>query len=207
MSFYGEIGSCTPDNLIAGENVPINVKGVTLATGQGTLARGTVLGKSPVDDKFYKVDSAAAPVVKRTLQITGETTKTAVLALAGLTANSLKVFVGDEHGALAEAGAAKDYTAAYANDTLTITIVANGKLDGVAQCYIEIDKAAAGANEADCILTDAVDTGTTADVVSTAYTSGMFNRQALAVADDDNIANHEDALRSKGIFLKDTISY
>jgi hypothetical protein len=181
MSFYGEIGNCTPDKLIAGENVPINVKGVTVATGQGTLARGTVLGKSPVNDKFYKVDKATEPVVKRTLQITGTTTKTATLALAGLTASSLKVRVGDENGALAEAGETKDYTAAYAGDTLVITVVANGKLVGVAQCYIEISKAAAGANVADCILADEVVTGTSADVTAQAYTSGMFNRNALIV--------------------------
>ena len=130
-----------------------------------------------------------------------------MLALAGLALASLIVRVGDEHGDVAEKAADGDYTAAYEEGTLTITMVANGTLVDAAQCYIEIDKAAAGANEADCILTDAVITGTTTGVVAEAYTSGVFNRNALIVADDDSIANHEKTLRSKGIILKDNIAY
>lgn len=204
---YEQVGTSTPDKLFAGGNIPVNVKGVKIATGQGTLLRGTVLGKSPLDSKFYKVDKTVEPVVKRTLQITGEATKTAVLALAGLTLASLKVYVGDEHGALATEGAAEDYTAAYADDTLTITAIAAGAIVDATQCYIEINKAAAGANEADCILTDDVDTGTLADVVAEAYTSGLFNREALTFAANNTAADHEYKLRELGIYLKDNIAY
>lgn len=205
MSPINQIGTSNPNALEVAINESINLKAVALAAGQGTLTRGTVLGKSPADKKYYMVDSAAEPVVKRSLQITGDTTKTAVLALAGLTASSLKVYVGDEFGALAIAGADKDYTAAYEDDTLTITVIADGALDGAAQCYIEINKAAAGANIADCILAEDVNTGTSTDVTTTAYSSGIFYRNALIVADGDNISNHEDTLRSKGIFLKSAI--
>lgn len=204
-NLYSEIGSVTPDNLILDGNVQL--KGITLATGQGTLARGTVLGKSPVNNKFYKVDKALEPVVKRTLAITGTETKTATLALAGLTLTGLVVRVNDEYGAIAEAGEAKDYTAAYADGTLTITMIAAGALISASQCYIEINKSSAGANEADCILTDVIDTGTEVDVVAQAYISGQFNRKALVFASNNTSADHEDTLRLKGIFLNDSIAY
>lgn len=207
MKMNETIGTMTPDNLIVNNNVPVLVKGVTLATGQGILKRGTVLGASPINGKFYKVDSRTEPVVKRTLQITGEGTKTAVLALAGLDAASLIVRVGDEFGAIAEAGADKDYTAAYADNTLTITMVAGGALVDAAQCYIEIEKAAVSANEADCVLTDDVDTGTTADVIVEAYRTGHFNRNALIVTTGDTVDNSENVLRNKGIFLSDSVGY
>jgi len=39
------LGSFVPDNLIVDGSVPILTKAVTLEAGQGTLQRGTVLGK------------------------------------------------------------------------------------------------------------------------------------------------------------------
>lgn len=44
MSGYGIIGNSVPDNLIAGEKVPIQVKGITILAGQGILKRGSVIG-------------------------------------------------------------------------------------------------------------------------------------------------------------------
>lgn len=38
------IGTSTVDNLIAGDRVNLNLKAVTVLTGQGILARGAVLG-------------------------------------------------------------------------------------------------------------------------------------------------------------------
>jgi len=43
QELYSQIGEITPDNLIAGTD-DIRVKGVIVASGQGTLARGSVLG-------------------------------------------------------------------------------------------------------------------------------------------------------------------
>ena len=45
MNLNSTSGTYTPDNLIAGSEVPPLVKGVTLAASQGALVRGTVLGK------------------------------------------------------------------------------------------------------------------------------------------------------------------
>ncbi|PKL00059.1 MAG: head decoration protein [Tenericutes bacterium HGW-Tenericutes-1] len=43
-SLYGEVGSIEYDNLVAGNNVPLLVKGVVVAAGQGVLKKGSVLG-------------------------------------------------------------------------------------------------------------------------------------------------------------------
>lgn len=44
QNLYEKIGEILPDNLIAGQEFPILIKGVTLAKNQGVLKRGTVLG-------------------------------------------------------------------------------------------------------------------------------------------------------------------
>lgn len=44
MDLYSTTGTFTPDNLIAGNDVPQVIKSVTLKSGQGVLARGSVLG-------------------------------------------------------------------------------------------------------------------------------------------------------------------
>jgi len=50
--------SFTPDNLFAGHEIPVLVKGVTLEAGQGELKRGTVLGKVAATGKYKVVNSA-----------------------------------------------------------------------------------------------------------------------------------------------------
>jgi len=50
--------SFTPDNLFAGHEIPVLVKGVTLEAGQGELKRGTVLGKVTASGKYKVVNSA-----------------------------------------------------------------------------------------------------------------------------------------------------
>jgi len=50
--------SFTPDNLFAGHEIPVLVKGVTLEAGQGELKRGTVLGKVAATGKYKAVNSA-----------------------------------------------------------------------------------------------------------------------------------------------------
>lgn len=54
---YKKIGEHTPDNLIAGHEVPILVNGVVLAKQQGVLLRGTVVG-------IVSATGLAAPVDK-----------------------------------------------------------------------------------------------------------------------------------------------
>ncbi|WP_312908050.1 head decoration protein [Tissierella praeacuta] len=63
-----------------------------------------------------------------------------------------------------------------------------------------------GSEKADCILTDNIDTGDE-DIVITAYSSGLFNRNALIFGGTDKAEKHETRLRELGIFLKDNIPY
>ena len=58
---YEKIGDCTPDNLIAGHEVPVLLKGVALASGQGVVKRGTVLGIVTANGKGKVVDKTVDP--------------------------------------------------------------------------------------------------------------------------------------------------
>ncbi|WP_068775767.1 head decoration protein [Paenibacillus sp. FJAT-26967] len=67
-----------------------------------------------------------------------------------------------------------------------------------------------GSELADSILTDSIDTGTggaAQNTVTTAYSSGSFNRQALKFGGADTAEKHETRLRSLGIFMKDVQEY
>lgn len=60
------------------------------------------------------------------------------------------------------------------------------------------------------ILTDNMDTGdatATDDVPAVVYTTGIFNRGVLIVADGAEIATFEDALKGIGIHLRDVQNY
>jgi hypothetical protein len=67
-----------------------------------------------------------------------------------------------------------------------------------------------GTQTANCILTDTVDTGDTTateDVKSTAYTSGLFNPNALTFGGNDTYTKHQENLRALGIYLQTNIAY
>lgn len=120
-NLYENIGEYTSDNLIAGDNVPILTAGITLASGQGILKRGTVIG------------------------IVTETGKA--------------------------------------------TVVDKLKEDGSNIPY--------------GILTDDVDT--IDEITTTAYISGLFNKNALILNESDDIKNYEVKLRELGIFIKNVL--
>ena len=52
------------------------------------------------------------------------------------------------------------------------------------------------------ILTDDIDTTGSVDVTTTAYTTGVFNKDALIFGGSDTVANHKLELRKLGIHLK-----
>lgn len=60
-----------------------------------------------------------------------------------------------------------------------------------------------GTEKAFAILTDDVDT--TEEVTTTAYTTGVFNKNALIFGGDDKPEDHEARLRELGIFLRNVI--
>lgn len=118
-------GEFTPDNLIAGHEVPILTEGITVAKEQGVLVRGTVIA-------IVSATGLAVPV---------DSTKT----------DGSEVPFG--------------------------------------------------------ILTDDINTDQTEDVVTTAYISGLFNREALVLGGTDTVSKHENRLRERGIFVKERIAY
>ncbi len=122
-NLYKTTGEFTPDKLIADNAIPTTAKGVKIASGQGNLKRGTLLGAAA--DGTYKV---------------------------------------------------------------------TGSADGDATIG------------SDCILTDDVN-ATDAAVVSTAYVSGTFNRDAIILAEGATIATYETELRKLGIYLKAVQEY
>jgi len=58
MSLYSQIGDYTPDNLVAGGDVPILLKGVTIARS-GVLKRGSVLGEVTATGKAVLASKSA----------------------------------------------------------------------------------------------------------------------------------------------------
>lgn len=101
---YSVIGTSTPDNLIAGNEVDMSFKAVTVLTGQGVLARGSVLGivtaggkgklvaKASVDGsqvaKFIladTIDTTASDIVAQCYQ-SGQFNRDALIFAAGNTA-------------------------------------------------------------------------------------------------------------------------
>lgn len=87
-----------------------------------------------------------------------------------------------------------------ARGTVLGIITTGGKGKLVAKTSVD------GSQVAKFILADTIDT-TSADVVAQCYQSGQFNRDALTFAADNTVADHEDSLRTYGIFLKDNIAY
>lgn len=120
-NLYQDLGTFTPNNLIAGNEVPILTAGITLVSGQEVLKRGTVIGIETATGKAKILNSTAT--------------------------------------------------------------------DGSQVPY--------------GILTDDVDT--TVEVNTTAYTSGLFNKDAMIFGGTDTAADHETELRKLGIFLKKVI--
>ncbi|RDY30298.1 hypothetical protein [Lachnotalea glycerini] len=66
-SLFKEKGEFVPDKLIASNTLPIFAEGILLASGQGKLKRGTLIGKS--DEKGY---------------ITGSTLEENVIGVTGI---------------------------------------------------------------------------------------------------------------------------
>lgn len=57
---YRQMGEFTPDNLMAGHELPVLVRGITLKGDQGVIKRGTVLGIITASGLAVPVDSSAS---------------------------------------------------------------------------------------------------------------------------------------------------
>jgi len=209
------LGSFVPDNLIVDGSVPILTKAVTLEAGQGTLQRGTVLGK--VTKAINEVVGPGEAKGTIGTVMLGKVAKLGTYTLTCITATAQGVpavfEVIDPDGIrLGDAVAGKAYTGPInfmiteatgfaKDDVFTVTVIAgSGK-------YKKADSTNGdGSQVADCILADDTDAATQ-DATAVAYVSGHFNRKALIVGGSDTVDMHEAKLRELGIFLSDNVPY
>ena len=207
------LGSFVPDNLIVDGSIPILTKAVTLEAEQGTLQRGTVLGKAT-----KAIGEVVGPDGGGTIGevVLGKAAKLGTYTLTCTTATAQGVpavfEVIDPDGIrLGDAVAGEAYTGPInfmiteaagftKGDVFIVPVVAgSGKYKKVDSTNVD------GSQVADCILADNVDTAL--DVTAIAYKTGHFNRKALIVGDSDTVDMHEDKLRELGIFLSDNVPY
>ena len=209
------LGSFVPDNLIVDGSVPVLTKAVELATGQGELKRGTVLGKiTKAGGEIVEPGTAKGTIDTVVL---GKAAKLGTYTLTCTTATSTGVkavfkAIDPEGIRLDDAVAGTAYsgpisftitegTSGFAlGDTIVIPVVA-----GSGQYKIVNSTNVDGSQDADCILADNADT--TTSVVAVAYASGHFNRDALTFGGTDTVDMHEAKLRELGIFLSDNVPY
>lgn len=99
----------TPDNLIGGCEIPLITKVLTVASGAGVLARGTVLGVLTTGGKAVKVDSSksdgsqtAYGVLAESVDATSADVK-ALVYTSGLFNASVLAFGGTDTAAKHEA--------------------------------------------------------------------------------------------------------
>ena len=190
------LGSVGFDNLIHG-NEPSALTGhIKLASGQGTLLRGSVIAMAAAGGDGILLGSDKS--VDVTLEVT---TLTATYEKAGLDITKLEVYA--EKGET-PATITTDYTAAYENGTLTITLAAAGALKDETSIRITCDLTVDAMAKAKYILAEDAATGTSEAVVALAYKTGSFNGNQLTVATGYTMtAANEEELRSLGIFLAD----
>lgn len=105
-NLISNLGTYTPDNLIAGHEVPIIVHGITLAKNQEVLARGTVLGKVtatglcvPVDNSKSDGSESAFCILTDTVDTTSATDIKTTGYISGCFNSKALTFGGDDTAA------------------------------------------------------------------------------------------------------------
>ena len=186
------IGTVEYDGLIVSGTPVADTFNVTIRElgTAATLARGTVLARSSVDDEM---------VILGTTPAAGTAAEDAVAAVYTLTEDvaltATKVYY---------VKFGTEYVAVSAPDVTDIAT------------YYELTTAAvpavpAGAAEVltpDCILADDIAVGTSAEVTALAYRTGHFARNKIIVKTGYTFTSaNEQALRDKGILLSDAVAY
>jgi len=202
----------TPDRLIAG-SCECSTDTATLLSGQN-LARGAILGmitralgattagtNTGNGDVTGEAVGANTLVGAYVLTCTGAATNSGTFSVVAPDGRRLKdatvavAYVTDEIS-FTIADGSTDYVAA---DSFSIAVAGgSGKLVIVDSTNVD------GSNVPYAILATATD-ATSADKVCGVYKSGEFNDNAVVVGGEDTVAQHKEALRDVGIFLKATL--
>lgn len=213
-TFNGSAGSYSPDLLIAGD-FPVRADEITLVSGAGSLARGTLLGKITVGAASGAKQSGTGNGTVGAVT-TGTKTKvgTYVLTCIAAATDAGTFQVVDPDGIRLP-----DLTVAvaYAGDHINLT-VADGSTDWGVGAIIHVTVAAGsgkykksllaatdGSNVPTHILSEDAD-ATSGDVVTLGYNSGEFNSDSMTFGTGHTAANTRDALRDRNIYLKTPVS-
>ena len=215
MERINTVETFTPDNLFGGSDIPAMTKVVTLVSGAGDLARGTVLGK------ITKGSATAAAKSGGNAANTGALTMdatTPVLAGAKVGVYTVRCITAATNGGTFRVTDPEGFVlgdvavgATFANDIKFA--IADGTQDFIVGEGFDITVAAGsgyyktvnsanvdGSNVAECIL--AADTNaTSAAVAALVYVTGQFNTEALTFGGSDDAADHREALHLRGIIL------
>jgi hypothetical protein len=221
MTSINDLDSHVHDNLIAG-SAPILSKSVVIDTG--ALTRGTVLGKIKVGAVPSSGTAGGGNVGSGTMTLVAakrriqpgtytatcvnpgspedggafevKNPKGEVIGVASADLPHVNNEIGFSINDISEGGGA-DFQV---GDVFTIAVPAAS-----AEKYVKVDKTAIdGSGVADSILSEDAD-ASSADVTSVAYTTGIFNSDALVVAAGDTVADHVDDLRVNDIHLKSNV--
>ena len=217
-----DVNTNVPDIFFGGSDIPAMTKVVTLASGAGNLARGTVLGK---------VTKGAATVAEKSGGNTGNGTlvldaENPILAnaKAGVYALRISRAAAEEVKAIAEFknhdGKVLEFVELATTPGNVVAnqlnfVVLEGDTPFVAGDGFDITVAAGsghykpanstnidGSNVASCILAAATN-ATSAAVTAMVYTTGQFNANALTFGGSDDADDHREALKATGITLTD----
>lgn len=214
------VNTYTPDALIAGTEVPLLTKVVTLPAGSGTVVRGTVLGKITIGAATVaaKAGGNAANTGLLTLDavtpvLAGAKVGIYAVRCIAVAANSGTFRVTDPEGfvlgdvAVGETFA-NDIKFAIADGTQDFILgegfditVAAGSVKHVIVNSANID----GSAVADCILAYTTVVTAGADSKAEAYSQGYFNGDHLTFGGSDTVATHADRLRSLNIITSNEI--
>jgi len=208
------LGTYVPDNLFASLDVPVLVKPVTLLTGQGVIKRGTVLGKiTKAIGAPVKTGTGNGTCTDVSLGATAKIGTYTMTCTAAVGNGGTFSVVDPDNMQLTNATVGTAYagpinfkindgtTDFIVGDKFTIAVAAgSGKYKVVDSTSVD------GSQVAERVLIADTDT-TDADVITEAYISGHFNREALIFGGEDTADDHEVALRDLNIILSDNITY
>ena len=186
---HEKIGAVEFEKLFAGLQPPAIVgKGTIAKLGTAaTILRGTLLAKG-ADGKLFVLGSDVDTT--GTWSGTGNGTTTVYSLISGGTVPAQVDEVKVDGTALTTGWAYYPETGNLVFDT------APGNSKSIAVKY------STGGGNADCVLTDDIDVGTTSDENVTVYVSGCFNEAALIMDEDYTLTEADrDTLRMKGILL------
>jgi hypothetical protein len=209
-----ETTSFTPSELILGGE--ITSRQVTVSSGSGAVATGTVLGKIGIGAATSAAKAgntgngtltmnAAAPILAHAqvgvyvARCTTAATNGGTFRVSDPNGNILgDVAVGTAFAKQIGFAIADGATDFVVGDEFNIT-VAEGSGEYVVSKAAAID----GSQTPDCILAEDVD-ATAADVTVPAYFTGQFNAGALTIGAGHTVASIREALRAKGVHLIST---